>query len=74
MQYFRVLLDIDCDGEVSYDDFVNAIKDAIAAEMIVNQDVSPELVAVLKLLNEYRLQQHQSRAGVRPVRRTRPDT
>ena len=54
VQYFRVLLDIDCDGEVSYDDFVNAIKDAIAAgEMIVNQDVSPELVAVLKLLNEY---------------------
>ena len=48
-----VLLDIDSDGEVSFTEFVNGVKDAIAASNNTHNKSSPELSAVLKILTDY---------------------
>jgi Ca2+-binding EF-hand superfamily protein len=57
VQYFRMLLDIDGDGEVTFNEFVNGIKDAIAASntTVHGQTAggSPELAAVLKILKDF---------------------
>ena len=56
VQYIRSLLDIDSDGEVSFTEFVNGVKDAIAASNNTHDapaSQSPELGAVLKILTDY---------------------
>jgi Ca2+-binding EF-hand superfamily protein/DNA repair exonuclease SbcCD ATPase subunit len=53
VQYIRTLLDIDSDGEVSFTEFVNGVKDAIAASNNTHNKSSPELSAVLKILTDY---------------------
>ena len=56
VQYILTLLDIDSDGEVSFTEFVNGVKDAIAASNNTHDaptSQSPELGAVLKILTDY---------------------
>lgn len=57
VQYFRMLLDVDGDGDVTFDELVRGIKDAIAASNATahgqTAGTSPELEAVLKILKDF---------------------
>jgi len=57
VQYLRMLLDLDGDGNITFDEFMNGIKDAIAASNTTahgkTAGSSPELAAVLKILKDF---------------------
>jgi len=56
VQYFSMLLDINCDGVVSYNEFVTTIKEAVAAGALVaapETGTAPEIVNVLSILKDY---------------------
>tara|TARA_B110000977_G_scaffold136810_1_gene173758 strand:- start:23770 stop:29397 length:5628 start_codon:yes stop_codon:yes gene_type:complete len=50
IEYFSALLDIDCDGEVTYDEFVKNVRNAVAEG---SSTTSVEVTDVLKTLREY---------------------
>ena len=57
LQYFRMVLDLDGDGQVTFNELINGIKDAIAASNTTvhgqTASTSPELAAVLKIFKDY---------------------